>query len=238
MDRDANLHVKKDNENEIEIDLVVLAKRLLKYWKMIVIATLVMGVLSLTVSAFFITEMYKSTARVYIKPENAATGMVDSSAIDATNKMVNNYIYMIKGDAVIDKVAGQMEAEIDAATIKKVIEVTSEPDSAIIKISATTPDPAMSKEIVERLIAEFFAKIDAELDIKSTMVIDQPRLPKNPDSPNVAKNTVLGMMLGFVFSVAFAALKIILDKKLKSKKEAEEYLGIPVLAEICDWEDK
>ena len=199
--------IQTKNEKEIEIDLALLARRLLKYWKVIVVVTVIAGILSFGVSALLMTEMFKSTARVYIKPENATTGAVDSSSIDATNKMVNNYIYMIKGDAVIDKVSRQMKGKTDAKTIKRVIDVTSEPDSAVIKISATTAEPALSKEIVERIIEEFFVKIESELDITSTMIIDEPKLAKSPDSPDVAKNTVLGMMLGFILSVGFASMR-------------------------------
>lgn len=46
------------------------------------------------------------------------------------------------------------------------------------------------------------------------------------------KNTLLATMVGFVLGCGYAVLKFLLDNRLRTKEEAEKYLGIPVFAEL------
>lgn len=39
-------------------------------------------------------------------------------------------------------------------------------------------------------------------------------------------------MVGFVLGCGYAVLKFLLDNRLRTKEEAEKYLGIPVFAEL------
>ena len=60
---------------------------------------------------------------------------------------------------------------------------------------------------------------------------------KRQVSPSIVKNAIIGAAGGFVLSCGYIFLAVLLDKRLKNKSEAEQFLGIPVLAEIPYFED-
>ena len=53
-----------------------------------------------------------------------------------------------------------------------------------------------------------------------------------PSGPNAKKNGVLAAAVGFALGAGYAVLRYLLDNRLRTKEEAEKYLGIPVFCEI------
>ena len=52
------------------------------------------------------------------------------------------------------------------------------------------------------------------------------------NSINIKKNTMLATLVGGVIGVGYAVLRFLFDNRLRTKEEAEKYLGIPVFCEI------
>ncbi len=238
----ANANQKDDDE--IVIDLGRILFELKKYWKFIIGTAVVCGLIMLIVSAFIMTPMYESKAKVYLKPEmrEDSTG-IDSSSISANAMMVNNYMVMMKGDTLMKKVANTVEKEYAAQTkeeeinlskdyVKNVLTVSNEVNTEIITLSAVTEDPALSQMIVKHTLDEFSVQVKGALNVKNILVIDKASKSKKPVSPSISKNTVLGVIAGLIIALGLIAIKVITDKRLRTKEETESYLGIPVLASI------
>ena len=48
---------------------------------------------------------------MYLKPNTTETGTIDYNAINANSKMVNNYMLIMQGDSVLDKVTKTLKLE-------------------------------------------------------------------------------------------------------------------------------
>ena len=70
------------------------------------------------------------------------------------------------------------------------------------------------------------------LNVSNIEVVDKAKLSYVPSGPNVKKNTVMAGAVGFAIGVGYAVLKFLFDNRLRTKEEAEKYLGIPVFCEI------
>jgi succinoglycan biosynthesis transport protein ExoP len=62
--------------------------------------------------------------------------------------------------------------------------------------------------------------------------IDQPRLPRDPASPNRVGILALGMVLAGALSIAALALAEVLDSSVRNSRDVRELLGVPPLASI------
>lgn len=62
--------------------------------------------------------------------------------------------------------------------------------------------------------------------------IDQPRLPRDPASPNRVGILALGMVLAGALSIAALALAEVLDSSVRNSRDIRELLGVPPLASI------
>ena len=228
------------NENqvndEVEIDISALIKLLKKNIKMILISTILCAIIAFLITNFFMTKKYASQARIYLKPNVTEQGIVDSTALASNSKMVNNYVSLMQGETILSKVAENLNID-DVEDVKKSLSVTNETETEIITVKATTDDPTKSQAIVKETVDVFFEDMKEKLDIKNMTISDQPKIDEEPVSPNKKMNTVIGAVLGLLLSCGYVFLQYLFDKRLKTKSEAEAFLGVPVLGEIPWFED-
>lgn len=229
-----NIVETREVNEEVEIDLMQLLQVLLKNIKKIILCAL-LGVLVMTaVTVFLMEKKYQSTSRIYLKPEVDVTGKVDYSSVNSNNLMVNNYMSVMQSDTIRDLVADELN--IESEVIKNGLSVTNETDTQIIIVSCTTNNPQLSKDIVEKTVNNFFDKMKTSLSITNMEILDAPKVNKVPVSPSKTKNMILGGFAGALIAIGYIFIKFILDKRLKNKEEAENYLGIPVLGVVPDIE--
>jgi capsular exopolysaccharide synthesis family protein len=66
----------------------------------------------------------------------------------------------------------------------------------------------------------------------SVSIVGQPTGPSGPTSPRPLLNLIAGVLLGLLLGVGLSWLRVRLDRALHSAAEAEQLLGVPVLAPI------
>ena len=97
---------------------------------------------------------------------------------------------------------------------------------------ATTTDPKLSKDIANGTVDTFIETMQKNLNVRNIEIVDKAKLSYVPSGPNAKKNGVLAAAVGFVLGAGYAVLRYLLDNRLRTKEEAEKYLGIPVFCEI------
>lgn len=69
--------------------------------------------------------------------------------------------------------------------------------------------------------------------IAEPVTIAQPAVaPAGPASPATRRNTMLGLLLGFIFGVMAAFVRDVLDRRLNSVQQVHEVTGVPVLSRV------
>ena len=226
------------NNQELEIDLGRLLAEFRKKLKFIIAVTIICIVGSLIVTNFFMTKKYESSAEIYLKSNTNTSGTIDYNELNTNSKMINNYMAIIKGDTVLDLVLKDLSLEDENVSfLKNAVTVSNTMNTEIINIKAVTDDPQFSKDIVDSTVSQFFGYVKEQLDIKNLMILNHAKVAKSPVSPSLSKNMLMGALLGIVFSCGIITLRFVLDKRLRTKEDAEAYLDIPVLVEIPAFED-
>lgn len=224
-------------EEELTIDLGQLFQLLKKNIKLIILSMVICAVAAFAITAFLLPKKYASESSIYIVSKvNAETGTVDANALNANSKQVNNYMELIKGKNILNKVAEQLNIE-NVKEVQGAISVSNKTDTEIIAITATTDDPVKSQQIVKATTEIFFKEVKETLKIENMTVLNDPEVDEVPVSPSKKMNTIIGALLGLLASGGYVFLTFILDKRLRTKQEAENFLGIPVLAEIPYYEE-
>ncbi len=218
------------NEME-EIDLLELFRAVLKYIKLIIVLCIVFGLGGFLGTKFLITPTYTASTSIYLTPQVSESGSLDYNSQMANSKLVTNVVNLMTQNNVMSEVAKDVGME-NAASVKKCITVTNESNTEIITITATTTDPKLSKDIANDTVSTFTKTMQKNLNVRNIEVVDRAKLSYVPSGPNIKKNTMLATMVGFVLGVGYAVLRFLFDNRLRTKEEAEKYLGIPVFCEI------
>ena len=72
----------------------------------------------------------------------------------------------------------------------------------------------------------------AALQTGNAEIAQVARPPASPSSPNPARNTVLGVLLGLLLGVGLAFVAEQVDRRLKEPEDVEEAFGLPMLGTI------
>ena len=218
------------NEME-EIDLLELFRAVLKYIRLIIVLCIVFGLGGFFVTKFLITPTYTASTSIYLTPQISESGSLDYNSQMANSKLVTNVVNLMTQNNVMSEVAKDVGME-NAASVKKCISVINETNTEIVKVTATTTDPKLSKDIANGTVNTFIKTMQKNLNVRNIEIVDKAKLSYVPSGPSIKKNTMMATLVGGVIGVGYAVLKFLLDNRLRTKEEAEKYLGIPVFAEF------
>lgn len=201
--------------DEMEIDLLELLKALLKNSKKILICTFVCGMVAFVLSAFILPKSYYSSTDITIVPAG--------QPMDYTSYLV--------GDKVLNDVGSKLK--MDSSSLNESIVVTRDSNNSYnYNIAVTINDPELASEVANEVVDSFKEELASELNLNGVTTVNEAQVNNVPVSPNVKKNTLIGLFIGIVGSVGVITLCFLFDKHFKNKDEVEAYLGVDVLAEI------
>lgn len=214
-----------------EIDLLELFRAVLKYIKLIIVLCILFGVGGFFGTKLLIAPTYTASTSIYLTPQISESGSLDYNSQMANSKLVTNVVNLMTQNNVMSEVAKDVGME-NASSVKKCISVTNETNTEIVKVTATTTDPKLSKDIANGTVNTFINTMQKNLNVRNIEIVDKAKLSYVPSGPNIKKNTMMATLVGGVIGVGYAVLKFLLDSRLRTKEEAEKYLGIPVFAEF------
>ncbi|MEG0093796.1 MAG: Wzz/FepE/Etk N-terminal domain-containing protein [Erysipelotrichaceae bacterium] len=230
-------NLKKENDDEMEIDLGQLFKLFKKNLRFILLVTIITTIVAFVVTMFFIDKKYASEARIYLTPKVSEQGVVDGTTVNSNNMLVNNYVSILKGENILSKVAEELNIP-SVVEIKQGLEVTNEANTQIISVVAKTDNPTKSKMIAETTVNLFFTEMKDKLNISNMTILDSPKINNVAVSPSLKINLLIGAFGGAFIAMGFIFLKFILDKRIRTRNELENFLDIPVLVEIPFFDEK
>ena len=224
----------KKNDS-VEIDLGKLLRLYLRYWWVIILSVLVIGSGVLLYTANFITPLYKAEVTVYVSNSNAGQQQSDyitGSNLTASQQLVSTYINIIRSNTVLEKVAASTNMDITADEIRDMMSTEQVDSTEFFNVYITHPDPETAAYIAN-IIAEVAPdEIAGFIEGSSTKIVDYAQVPEKPSSPSLTKNTLIGVLLGLVLSVAFLTIRDLMDVRVKNEEDLSEISNLPVLGRI------
>lgn len=213
------------------IDLNDLFREIVKHLKLIIILCVLFSIGGFFGTKLLIAPMYTASTSIYLTPQISESGSLDYNSQLSNSKLVNNVVELMTQNNIMSEVAKDIGLE-SADTVRGIVNVSNDSNTEIITVTATTNDPKLSKDVANDTVNTFIRTMQKNLNVRNIEVVDKAKLSYIPSGPNVKKNTLLATMVGFVLGCGYATLRFLFDNRLRTKEEAEKYLGIPVFCEI------
>lgn len=226
-------------EHMDELDIKRIVKLIIQSISFIVTSTLLVGIVALVYSETMIEPTYRSSVSMYVN-NNTKSTMISKSQISgadmqASQMLVETYITIIKSDKLMNEVAVQLDRryglKYSAKQILSMISASSVNETEIFKINVTGTNSKHTATIAN-VIAQVAPDIISEyIEASNVKVIDEA-VEGVRVSPNVLRNTVLGLVIGLLYSCGVILLREIFDTRIKSETDLENWFGKPILGVI------
>ena len=192
-----------DNQEKdfVQIDIMLLLRRIWSQKLIIVLTTLVFTAGALMYSLFIATPKYNSTTRVYVVNQKKDNQAITTQDVQLGTLLVKDYKEIILSNSVMSDVVAKNKLQITPGELAKKISVDAPKDTRIISITVTDKDPQKARDLANAVREVSADKIKEVTKIEDVTTLEQAEAALTPSSPNVFKNSVLAALLGLILAV-------------------------------------
>lgn len=228
--------MEKEYGEEIEIDLKDMMYLLLdKIW-IIVIVAIICALLAALGTKLFVHPKYESTTKLYVINRQDVSKLT-SADLAIGSQLTKDFQILVKSRPVTEQVIAELNLNISHEYLISCITVNTPEDSRVLEITVTYTDPYTAKKLADALGNVSALKMVSILEMEKANTIEPGNVPFSPSSPNVAKNGILGGILGSFLVIAFVLVVYFLDDSIKDSEDVEKHLGLTILGNIPVDED-
>jgi capsular polysaccharide biosynthesis protein len=183
------------------------------------------------------TPSYRAATSIYVGSRQPGQSSSDIIQLD---RIIATYAAMVKSSPVAQgaiqashapRSTGQVAGETTAVVV---------PNTNLISITVTDPDPAVAQSLANGVAASFIAQVEnlaassgpAASSAPSVSVFQQAGLPGAPLPTPLKRDLALGALFGLIVSIAVVLLIDYLDISIKTAEDLEHHSDLPVLGTI------
>ena len=220
-------------QNTMEIDVFHLFKILWKRKILIALVAIVAGALAFAYSAFVVKPEFTSTTRIYVVNRNQGDkpGLTNQD-LQAGSYLVKDYREIILSQDVLEKVTSNLKLDLSPKALASKIKVTVPVDTRIVSISVNDRVPEEASRIANSLREVAAEKIISITRVSDVTTLEEARPAIAPSSPNIRRNTIIGLLGGTVFTVIAVLIVELVDTRVKRPEDIEDVMQIALLGVV------
>ncbi len=220
-------------QNTMEIDVFHLLKILWKRKILIALVAIVAGALAFAYSAFVVKPEFTSTTRIYVVNRNQGDkpGLTNQD-LQAGSYLVKDYREIILSQDVLEKVTSNLKLDLSPKALASKVKVTVPVDTRIVSISVNDRVPEEASRIANSLREVAAEKIISITRVSDVTTLEEARPATAPSSPNIRRNTIIGLLGGTVFTVIAVLIVELVDTRVKRPEDIEDVMQIALLGVV------
>ena len=220
-------------QNTMEIDVFHLFKILWKRKILIALVAIVAGALAFAYSAFVVKPEFTSTTRIYVVNRNQGDkpGLTNQD-LQAGSYLVKDYREIILSQDVLEKVTSNLKLDLSPKALASKVKVTVPVDTRIVSISVNDRVPEEASRIANSLREVAAEKIISITRVSDVTTLEEARPAIAPSSPNIRRNTIIGLLGVTVFMVIAVLIVELVDTRVKRPEDIEDVMQIALLGVV------
>lgn len=222
---------KKRNDNEeMEIDLLELLMVMKKHLAAILLAGIVGLVIMFAYTTILMTPLYSASSMMYVMPDNSNSNSSTLSDMQVGQQLTSDYSSMIESRSFMEDVIKKLNLTIDYQQLLEKVEVTNPTSSRILQVTVNDPNPQTAADIANEVASVAESKLKEITGMQAIKIYEEAAVPEKPSSPSLKKNCALGLLAGIVLAMAVITVLYLMDDTIKTEDDIEKYLGMTTLA--------
>ena len=192
------------------------------------------------ISSFVLTPKYDSNTTMIVSNSTNADSQsmeqanVELSQINANKALISTYSEIVKSRGIADKVIQNLDLDMDYESFSQKVSIEPVKDTQIISVKVVDTIPERAQDIANETANIFKGSIGDIMKVDNVQILDGATLPERPSSPNIKKNTAIGVVLGLILGVMISIFKELADTTIKTQDDISQYFDLPVIGIIPD----
>jgi capsular exopolysaccharide synthesis family protein len=190
--------------------------------------------------------------RVYAAESSALVLTVGSENLETlltgdalAKSKIKNYKSIAESRLLADRVIKAANLKMDADALMSTVTISVPLETAEIRVTAKSPDPATAQRVANTWISELANQVQ-DLEKSAALAgsspvatpavgltpLDTAPVPTTPVSPNVKLAALFGLAAGLFLGYASALLRHHLDRRIRKAEQIEQQFGVPVIGTL------
>ena len=213
-----------------QIDLIEIFSLLFRKAWIVVLCLIVGGTLAFGWTKLRVTPMYTASSTIYVLTKT--TTVTSIADLQLGSQLTNDFVILAKSRPVIETVIEDLDLDYTYEAVSRMISITNEENTRIVKFSVSHADPEMAKNIANSVAEATAERIAYIMNTDKPKIVEEAVEPTVPSSPNVLRNIEKGALLGAGLAIAVIMLLYLLNDTLQTEADVLKYLDLNVLAVI------
>lgn len=207
------------------IEVLLIFKKFTRLITALTICTLLMVA---AVDLFLMEEKYESRAVIVLNSK------LEKPCEDPNVKLFDKYDIKVlfsiaQSDQTHRDTVNRLQWTMEPKQLRKKLDLAQDEDTGIIKITATSADPANAQKLATAYIETLSIQSKQFLTTAAVHVIDPPPLPVQPASPNLPLDLILALFTGLFSGMLLA---ILLEYREQTRYQISALLPLPWLFQL------
>lgn len=217
-----------------QLTVVDIVDMLLRKWPIMIFCALLIGVFSFAYTKVFISEVFSSTATLYVQSTRTLEdNTISTATISASKQLVTTYAEILKANTFLGQVARDLgKDDTYVKTIQKMITIAPVNDTEVMSITVKGTDPDEVYRITQGIVNYAPDELERVIGAGAVKILDNASEVKDPISPNVRTNTLVGVLAGMLIGGVIIVLLELFDTRIKNSEEITARYEEPLLGEI------
>lgn len=225
-----------ERETNTELNIQELLVAYLRQWKAIALCVILAAAITLGLTYYCITPMYRTGISIYVNNTNVEDDKshLTSADLSASIYLVKGYMTVATSDAVLGKAAEKLNNKYTAEQLRNAITVERVEDTVIFNLYVTLSDPEEAARIANVLAEVAPVEIARVIEGSSARVVDTAKVPTGRYSPSYSRNTLLGAAGGLLLAIVYVTIMYLQDTRIKDENDLTDMFDLPILGRIPD----
>lgn len=224
----------KTDNGQLEIDILQLMRALWRSAWAILLATVLCGATVFAGTALLIQPKYRAETLMYVNSNtfSSTKGSISQAELAAAQRLVDTYIVILNTRTTLEDVIAQTGVTYDYEELKEMITAEAVNGTEILSIQVVSKSPAEAQMLANSIARLLPEKIASIVEGSSARILDDAVIPVEKDSPRLLRDTLIGMILGFLVSCGVIVVKELTDDQIHGTEDLVQQFDIPILAVI------
>ena len=212
------------------------------HWAAIVVITLFGGIAAFG-WALLQPKVYSADASGLLSTGVSSDLSTALAGDNYAKSRVKAYMDVAKSRTVARFAISDLDLDSTPEALVSEISVLNPLDTPVIKVTATAASPQEARDLAEAWVHGISEQVtalenadiapgSAERSIVTFTSLDAAVLPTEPSSPNTTLAVAIGLLMGLAVGVAYALLRKVFDRRIRSSEQLERETDLPVVGMI------